>query len=99
MLNHPCLGRIDDAIQIQVGPRYHCPDWMENVLCERLEMTCANGICEDHENCKTCAFDCGCGGAEFCNMRTGQCHSPAGVCMGGDGVMDLEELKRSLMSP
>ncbi|MBI2126829.1 MAG: hypothetical protein HYU02_05910 [Thaumarchaeota archaeon] len=36
--------------------------------------------CASWMDADTCAFDCGCGGAQVCNTETGQCHSPAGVC-------------------
>jgi len=47
---------------------------------------CGNGVCDAHELCNTCQFDCGCGGAQVCNAQTGRCHSPAGVCQAPRGA-------------
>ncbi len=62
------------------APPYKCASWMDADTCARLKASCGNGVCDATERCNTCAFDCGCGGAQVCNTETGQCHSPAGVC-------------------
>ncbi len=68
------------------APSYSCPSWMDQETCTLLSSTCGNGVCDDVERCNTCAFDCGCGGAQVCNSQTGRCHSPAGVCQAPRGV-------------
>ena len=71
------------------APPYKCASWMDAELCGKLQASCGNGVCDTHERCNTCAFDCGCGGAQVCNPETGACHSPAGVCQAprGEGVI------------
>lgn len=62
------------------APQFKCRSWMDDETCKALTVSCGNGVCEPHEKCGTCVFDCGCGGAQVCNSESGFCHSPAGVC-------------------
>lgn len=62
------------------APQFKCRSWMDDATCKALTQSCGNGICDVNEKCSTCAFDCGCGGAQVCNPENGVCHSPAGVC-------------------
>ena len=84
-------GRQTQAIAplLPNAPPYKCASWMDSELCGKLQASCGNGVCDAHERCNTCAFDCGCGGAQVCNPETGACHSPAGVCQAprGEGVI------------
>ncbi|HIM82433.1 MAG TPA: hypothetical protein EYM50_01615 [Nitrososphaerales archaeon] len=68
------------------APRFKCPNWMDAETCTTLSNSCGNGVCDAHELCNTCQFDCGCGGAQVCNAQTGRCHSPAGVCQAPRGA-------------
>ena len=68
------------------APKYKCPSWMDADTCTTLSNACGNGVCDAHELCNTCQFDCGCGGAQVCNAQTGKCHSPAGVCQAPRGA-------------
>lgn len=63
------------------APAYRCPDWMDDDTCESLKSTCGNGVCDSHELCDTCGFDCGCGGSQVCHSDG--CYTPAGICQGG----------------
>ena len=68
------------------APSYKCPQWMDSATCQQLTTSCGNGVCDAHESCSTCSFDCGCGGAQVCNTQNGKCHSPAGVCQAPRGA-------------
>lgn len=70
---------------LENAPKFKCASWMDAELCGILQASCGNGVCDNHERCNTCAFDCGCGGAQVCNAETGFCHSPAGVCQAQRG--------------
>ena len=76
----------DIAPLLPNAPMFKCPSWMDAGTCVTLSNSCGNGVCDTHELCNTCQFDCGCGGAQVCNAQTGRCHSPAGVCQAPRGA-------------
>ena len=77
-----------DQIDLRVHPdntNYFKVNWDSSTY-PRPSNSCGNGVCDAHELCNTCQFDCGCGGAQVCNAQTGRCHSPAGVCQAPRGA-------------
>ena len=54
------------------APLYECPSWMDEEICCLLTDTCGNDVCDEHENCNTCKFDCGCIGGQSC-LPNGKC--------------------------
>ena len=69
------------------GPKWECLCNDCDVASCKFPASCGDGNCAANEGCFNCPADCGCSGAQVCNLFTGKCTSNA--C--GDGTCDDDE--------